>query len=120
MSFLVTMGLGVTGPLDTTDPVIDNISPTPETTIETDTPLTFDVTDTGVGLNFVLLAASFRGLAGVEVVFADSEFTAPYEAESAVSVISNGFHFSLLRTGGWPATPSITPYAIDSAGNVSD
>lgn len=103
-------------PADSTPPVVSNVSPTPGTTISPSTPITMDVTDNR-GLALVMLIASFPGTPAPEVVYDGNAFSSAYLGSSSVSSISGGYHFSLLRNGGWPATPTVIPYVLDTSGN---
>ena len=44
-------------------------------------------------------------------------FRGHYAASSSRTMIAAGFRYSVLRTGGWPAAPTIQTFAIDRAGN---
>lgn len=105
---------GVTPLPPVVPPVISNYSPTPGDPIYLDTPIEFDVTD-NVGLTSVIIEAEFSGISGVEGVFNGTDFAAPYLAGSVRSTITGGFHFYLLRTGGWPGSLTLTAHAFDGA-----
>lgn len=103
---------------DAIAPAITNLEPTPGSTLQPTQPISFDVTDEGSGLSQVLLVIDFRGLAAPELAYNGSAFTAAYLFGSEVDVIADGFHFTLLRAGGWPAaTFTLTPYPVDNRGN---
>jgi hypothetical protein len=78
--------------------------------------VSFDVTDDSGLFREILIAARFEGFPVQELVFNGSAFTPPYAAESSRVAIDGGFHFVVSRRDGWPAAPSITPYAIDQLG----
>jgi hypothetical protein len=119
MPVILTYGLGLEGgspPTPPTPPVVSNVSPAPGTPITILTPIEFDVTD-DVGLKAVLISASFSGISGTELAFDGTAFTAMYSSDSSRTAITDGYHFQILRTNGWPGPPTITPYAFDTKGN---
>jgi len=101
------------------DPVVSNISPTVASAIQPTTPITFDVTDDNNSFVELLVIASFPSLNILEVVNMDGVFSANYQALSSRTSITNGFHYSVLRAGGWPASPSFIVKSVDSDGNVN-
>lgn len=96
-------------------PVVANVSPAAGTEISPGSALEFDVTDDS-GFRRILLKASFDGIPGWELVYDGDAFDPRYSTSSAVSSIAGGKHFSLMRDGGWPAAPTVTPFAIDDEG----
>jgi hypothetical protein len=103
-------------PPDIIAPVIDNYDPAPGTQIGVADTLQFDVTDNKGELTLTLVEAFFEDTGASEVVH-DGEGFRPYYATSSRTVITNGYHFSLQRRGGWPASPTIRVYAVDEDGN---
>ncbi len=103
-------------PPDTTDPTISNVSPTPGTAIARTAPLTFDVTDAGLGR--VLVCAVFAG-GGYEVVHDGDSFAAGYATLSTRVAITDGYRFRVRRGAGWTEAPTIRIFAFDVAGNES-
>lgn len=98
-----------------TPPQVVNVSPAPGTAIPGTTPLVFEVTDLE-GLLAVLIGASFANVPGWELVFDGAAFAPNYRAGSTVTVIQGGLRFQLMRDGGWPGAPTITPYPFDTTG----
>ena len=103
-------------PGDVTAPVVSIVSPTEGSAIMENTPLVLDVTDTG--LKRALLWVTFPTLGTDELVFNGSAFTSQYSASSRVA-ITNGFRFTVVRRGGWPASPQLSAAAYDASGNES-
>jgi hypothetical protein len=105
---------------DSTSPVATVVSPTAGTTITSTTPLVVDVTDNlgSTYLRRVLVTAYFAGSAAEELVHDGSSFTLPY-ATSGLSSISGGYRYSIIRTNGWPGSPTVRCFAFDTAGNES-
>jgi hypothetical protein len=103
---------------DTTDPVIENITPAPRSAISKDAVVTFDAVDnTGLLVALVYIVFSPRG--DYELVYDGSVFTPLYSRYSSIDSIEGGLRFSLRRWGGWPGALQIRVRAIDSSGNVS-
>jgi hypothetical protein len=101
---------------DSTVPVISNWVPTPGTTIQPGTALQFDVTDVNADLNVIVVKVAFAGGGAFEIAHDGSQLGPNYSGSR--TVITNGFRYVLNRSGGWPSTPTITIYAVDSSGNL--
>jgi hypothetical protein len=99
-------------------PVVSNVSPAPGTAIAATQVLQLDVTDPdGDAFRLIMLIADFAFLGIREVIHDGTSFSQNYSGfGNARTVITNGFHYSVLRVGGWPASPRIIPYAIDVTG----
>lgn len=95
-------------------PVISNYLPTPGTPIYLDTPIEFDVTD-NISVTSVIIEAEFAGIIGREGVYDGTTFAPQYLAGSVRTAIPGGFHFYLLRAGGWPGSLTLTAHAFDGA-----
>jgi hypothetical protein len=103
--------------IDTTKPVVSNFSPASGSTITKATKVSFDVTDdTGV-FRRVMVVASFAGISVAELVHDGQTFRGPYTNGSTRTPIDLGYHYVLGRIGGWPGSPTIEVYAIDTLGN---
>lgn len=101
-------------------PVVGNLSPAPGTPITTTTPLVFEVTDDSGAFRRVVLAVAYSSgdLAGVtELVHDGDAFVGHYSTGCSRDPISGGFRFTILRAGGWPASPTLRVFAFDRAGN---
>jgi hypothetical protein len=83
------------------------------------TPVTFHVTDATAPLSSLVLWMYFAALGRYELVYdqVDLGFVAPYAANSSVSTITNGYSFSIARSGGWPADPKLYVRASDGGLN---
>lgn len=103
---------------DVTPPTISNLTPTPGTTINSGDVIAFDVTDLSPGLAKVFIGVSFGGSTEVILVHNGDVFVGSYTG-SIRTAITNGYHYQVQKTGGWPAGSSITmtPFALDKAGN---
>lgn len=99
-------------------PAISNVSPNPGVAITEDTPLAFDVTDSTPFREIVVLVKFNDAPAYTpwEVVYDGSAFGPNYVDQSAKTSITNGFHFRLVRRGGWPSAPTLLTHAIDTSG----
>lgn len=97
-----------------TPPIITNVIPAPGTPIVVLEHISLDVLDDN-GLRAVLFSASFSGILGEELIYNGSEFKYPY-LTSSVEQLPNGLRFHIVRSGGWPGDPTITPFAFDVLG----
>lgn len=107
-------------PGDTTPPVVTFVSPIEGTLLDPADALIFDVTDNSGSLGRVMVAAVNQSTAEQELAFDGTSFTARFLALSTQTAITNGYRFSLRRTGGWPAGADITirVFAVDPSGNL--
>ena len=72
----------------------------------------------------VVMLVSFPNLNIYEVAHDGDSFSGRYPAalgntRSATTTPNPGFTFSLLRQGGWPASPRIIPCAFDAFGQLN-
>lgn len=107
-------------PGDTTPPVVTFVSPVEGTLLDPADALIVDVTDDSGSLGRVMVVAVNQDTAEQELAFDGSTFTARFLALSTQTSITNGYRFSLRRTGGWPAGADITirVFAVDPSGNL--
>lgn len=100
-----------------TPPVVTNISPAAGTAIGAAQSISFDVTDDSGLFRLIMVIADFGLLAIREVIHDGMSFGPRYLASGNGRVaIPGGWHYTVLRQGGWPSSPTITPYAIDLGG----
>jgi hypothetical protein len=104
--------------IDLVPPVIANVTPPVSTVISSSQIISLDVTDNLWQLSDVLIMCRFSGTSLYEVVHDGNSF-GPMYLTSLRTPISGGYTFSVLRTGGWPTSPSIFAAAIDKSGNVN-
>lgn len=103
-------------PLDVTPPVVSGFMPPPGTHIRPHNPLGFTITDDSGVLRRVVLTASFPDLESMEVIHTGDAFGPQYTGTR--TAVAGGYTYSgVIRIGGWPAAPTLTPYAFDIAGN---
>lgn len=124
MPAIITGGLGIFSageapPVDAIDPVVTVVSPAPGTPITAFTQIIIDVTDNQALLGIVVLKVSFAGRQEVEIIH-DSKSFEPLYSESTRIEISNGYRYTIVRAGGWPSSPRITPIVSDKFGNEVD
>jgi hypothetical protein len=103
-----------------TAPVIANIDPPPGEVLSANEPVSFDVTDDSGSLLRVIIGVAYSSgaLAGVTEIAHDGDsFIGFYTASCTRDPISDGFHYSLVRDGGWPASPTVVIFAFDHSGN---
>jgi hypothetical protein len=103
---------------DLIDPVVSNLTPAAGTTITVSTPLQFDVTDNSGVFRRILLFVQYGSDAEYHLVHHGDGFNADFSnAFNTRTVIANGYRYTILPDGGWPAAPTVTPVAIDIAGH---
>ncbi len=103
---------------DEQDPVITNLTPAPGELTERQA-IEFDVTDVSPGLRLVALWIKFTNQRRPWVVYDGETFWDPFDGNSEVSAITDGYHFVLQPNGIWPDTSfDLTVTAIDAAGNL--
>lgn len=83
------------------------VYPPEGTLISRSTPVTFTVTATGT-ISALWIAVAYSGVLHTELVHDGTAFLAPFtNPANSKSSIAGGFTITLLRDGGWPATPRI-------------
>lgn len=106
------------GVVDIAAPTVDSLSPSAASSILRTDALTFHVTDAGTLASITVSVA--QGSDPAEVIHNGSAFVAPYSASSTRSSITNGYAYSVTRTGGWQRSSiTLRIVAVDSAGNVT-
>jgi hypothetical protein len=123
--------------VDTTDPVISNVTPTPgvapgepggfplDPYEASQTPIECDVTDASPGLRLVAMWGQIGLRDSGEstptyVVHNGLRFVWPFDSDASErTTISGGYHYVILPRGGWPpGSVSLTVEAVDQAGNL--
>lgn len=97
-------------------PVVSNVSPFGGTAIAATDPLSFDVTDESGLFREIVVIASFPNVGLLEIIHMDAAFGPQYTQYSSRVAITNGYRYTVLRNGGWPASPTIIVKAIDLTG----
>lgn len=101
-------------------PVIANVVPAGGSNILANAALTFEVTDDLSLFRELIVIASLPSLGLLEVVHMNTAFGPQYTAGSTRTPIVNGFQYSVIRNGGWPASPTLTIRAIDFDGSKAE
>lgn len=111
------LSFGDPGPTpDVTPPVVSNFSPVAGSRLSSAAEaVAFDVTDAG-GLALVLV--SVRYPSGAEELAHDGAAFAPTFSLSSRAAIANGYRYTLRRRGGWPSSPTIRIFPVDTSGNL--
>jgi len=103
-------------PPDATPPDVINFDPVSGAGIFAATPVEFEVVD-NLGDNLAQYVTAVHSDGSADIVW-DGAFRGPYVAGSSRTPIANGFHFSVERSGGWPAAGlTVRVHAIDADGN---
>lgn len=101
-------------------PAVSNVTPTANSTISATQAVGCDITDADGSGTFRRIILALTLSSGVtEVVHNGTAFLYPYATSSARTSITNGYHYDIVRDGGWPRGSQITltPYAIDTSGD---
>lgn len=106
--------VGGAGGASSDPPVISNVTPAPGSQLLKNAPIGADVTDDG-DFSRVIVVVEFATLGTKEVVHDGDGFSANYSGSSRTA-IANGWRYSVVRTGGWPASPTLRVFAIDADG----
>lgn len=115
------------GSPDLTDPVIQNMTPTPGVLPTAGTPIAFDVVDPSgagaAGLLAVMITLKYALSPETLVVFDGADFLYPFAERSDRVAIAAGFHFEILpkvgARAGWTGDlEDLRITAIDAAGNL--
>lgn len=106
-------------PQDSIDPTIENLDPDPSAGVRAATVISFDITDDAFGgLVMVALFASFPD-GTAELIHDGTSFRGAYlGASNTRTGITDGYHFTVLRDGGWTQSPTIEFLPVDSSGNI--
>lgn len=96
----------------------------PVTTIESPVSLALDagesvvvaVTDDSESFALIVLAAEFPS-GDYEIVHDGTKFATRYAAGSTRAALSNGYRYTLFRTGGWPGSFTLRSFPVDPSGN---
>lgn len=102
---------------DETPPTITDITPPASTVLELTQSVSFSVTDAGNGTFARIIIAVAYTNSVEELVYDGSAFVGLYAATSSISAITDGFRFTILRSGGWLTAPTFRAFPIDSSGN---
>jgi hypothetical protein len=102
---------------DTTSPVVTNFSPVAGTEIASTDSIQFEVTDTSGSFARILVAVWFKETGVQELVHDGDAFTGLYTAVSSRVIITNGYRYTVAKSGGWGSSPTIRVFPIDAAGN---
>lgn len=103
--------------IEYTPPTITNFVPAVGSQITRLQQLQFDVTDDGP-LRRVILEVRYPENGIQEVIHDGVGFGLKYQGGSNTRTqIAGGFRYTMLRDGGWPENPTITPFAIDISGS---
>ena len=97
-------------------PVVTLVSPLAGT-LEAFEAVVVDVTD-NTTLGRVFLVARMPALNLEELIYAGNRFTPQYAAQSSQVAIAGGFRFTVKRSAGWPASPTLDAYAVDASGTT--
>jgi hypothetical protein len=102
---------------DQTDPVVTVVSPVPDSTIDRNATIIFDVTD-DFDIRDTIVWVEIAGR--WEVIYGgDADGFAPGYLSSSRSVVANGYRYTIRRDGGWISSPTFRAKVFDTSGNVA-
>lgn len=104
-------------PPDAVAPVVGSFSPLPGETLQPSDTIQFDVTDNSGNFARIIVIAWFKETGEQEVVHDGDGFVGYYTATSSRVIISGGYRYYVLRSGGWRYAPTIRVFSIDATGN---
>ncbi len=108
---------------DVTLPVVTFVDPTPGSTIRSNSRITVDVTDDSGAFSGVQLRVQYNSAVpsrATETIHGGDtlgEFE-PLYLDCTVRSVTDGFRFVLIRTTGWPSTPTFVATPVDRSGNT--
>jgi hypothetical protein len=101
-------------------PVIVGVSPAGGSSITSGTTLSFSVTDSNYPLRLAIVAVSLPTLGIYEIAHDGTAFGPMYQGPAnnrlSLSPASFGYSYTILRQGGWPASPTVVIFAVDTGG----
>lgn len=108
---------------DLAAPEVSNLVPAAGTRISRTQTIEFDVTDNR-DISTILIAVKFAGLRGITELAWDGEDSVGLYTVTWTDLVvadGDGYHFVISRAKGWPSSPTIRVFAVDSFGNeISD
>lgn len=94
---------------------LGNTSPVEDTEIDNTQVITFDVLDTETFLGRVLIGIQYPEMDGAtELVWDGTAAVGPHTV--TVVPITDGYRYSVLRTGGWPSAPTVRVFVTNLGG----
>lgn len=103
-------------PPDTTAPTVTLVSPS-DRQLSASEAVVFDVVDNEGDFARIIFAVAFPSLGTTELAHDGGNFIDAYAASSTRIAIANGWRYSLIRSGGWRASPRARVFATDGSGN---
>lgn len=110
---------------DTIPPVVDNFDPPGGSTIAKTQALSFTVSDqdydpeeTVSAFSLIMVLVYYPSSGAYEVAFDRDAFAPLYAASSVEEVSISDRSFTLRRSGGWPASPTVRVRVVDKGGNL--
>jgi hypothetical protein len=104
-------------PVDAVPPVIANVSPAPGSPLDPNQPVSFDITDDTGLFRRILVTVRYAATGQTEVVHDGDTFLGFYQLACSRDPITDGYHYSILRDGGWPSSPTLRVFGFDRGGN---
>lgn len=102
---------------DVTPPTVDNFVPPINSPLQPFESVSFDVKDNLGQFCAIFVITAFVSRGDEEATHDSAIFSPRYRAGSSRIAITNGFRYTLARTGGWPVKPTFRIIAIDPDGN---
>ncbi len=103
--------------VDAVPPVIANVTPAEGTPLDAMQPVSFDITDDTGLFRRILVTVRYAATGQTEVVHDGDSFLGFYQLACSRNPITDGYHYSILRDGGWPSSPTLRVFGFDRGGN---
>lgn len=103
--------------VDAVPPVVANVTPAAGTPLDPAQAVSFDVTDDTGLFRRILVTVRYAATGQTEVVHDGDSFLGFYQVACTRDPITDGYHYSILRDGGWPSSPTLRVFAFDRGGN---
>jgi hypothetical protein len=101
------------------NPLITNLLPVDGTEITPGTHISFDVTS-DVDIVLISVSVLYLQTGASESIWDGDAFAPNFVTGSARTPIANGFHYDVVRRGGWPLSPTIVANMADANGNAAE
>jgi hypothetical protein len=118
--YLSSVSYSVSDPapaVDAVPPEVSNVTPAAGTPLDPAQAVSFDVTDDTGLFRRILVTVRYAATGQTEVVHDGDGFLGFYQVACSRNPITDGYHYSIVRDGGWPSSPTLRVFAFDRGGN---
>lgn len=98
-------------------PTVTNLTPAPGSNIVSTTALAFDVLDELDSFRRIIVAVNMPSEKVYEIIHDGDSFGPKYQNNANQrTTVTDGYRYIVERDGGWPASPNLVVFAIDTTG----